>query len=136
MTAHDRLIVALDVPNIVQGLDLAQRIGDAASFYKIGLGMLTGGGLALATDALMRGEPGQARQELSVGGAEIGSFAGKIFDRFGIVVDLAGQLLEIVEDRAAAEETQTVRGRRRANPVDFIHGGVVCDPRGIGRIGQ
>jgi orotidine-5'-phosphate decarboxylase len=46
----DRLIVALDVPNIVQGLDLADRIGDAVSFYKIGLGMLTGGGLALANE--------------------------------------------------------------------------------------
>lgn len=46
----DRLIVALDVPNIVQGLDLAGRIGDAVSFYKIGLGMLTGGGLALANE--------------------------------------------------------------------------------------
>ena len=44
----DRLIVALDVPNLVQGLDLARRLGDAVSFYKIGLGMLTGGGLALA----------------------------------------------------------------------------------------
>lgn len=48
--ADDRLIVALDVPNIVQGLDLADRIGDAVSFYKIGLGMLTGGGLALANE--------------------------------------------------------------------------------------
>ncbi len=46
----NRLIVALDVPNIVQGLDLATRIGDAASFYKIGLGMLTGGGFALANE--------------------------------------------------------------------------------------
>lgn len=46
----DRLIVALDVPNIVQGLDLVRRIGDAASFYKIGLGMLTGGGFALANE--------------------------------------------------------------------------------------
>mgnify|MGYP003379473146 CR=1 FL=1 len=45
----DRLIVALDVPNVLQGLELAGRIGDAVSFYKIGLGMLTGGGLALAT---------------------------------------------------------------------------------------
>ena len=44
----DRLIVALDVPNVVQGLDLAARIGDACGFYKIGLGMLTGGGFALA----------------------------------------------------------------------------------------
>ena len=48
--SDDRLIVALDVPNIVQGLDLAARIGDAVSFYKIGLGMLTGGGLALANE--------------------------------------------------------------------------------------
>lgn len=46
----DRLIVALDVPNAVAGLDLADRLGDAVSFYKIGLGMLTGGGLALARE--------------------------------------------------------------------------------------
>jgi len=46
----DRLIVALDVPNVVQGLALAGRIGKAVSFYKIGLGMLTGGGLALANE--------------------------------------------------------------------------------------
>ncbi len=48
--SDDRLIVALDVPNIVQALDLTARIGDAVSFYKIGLGMLTGGGLALANE--------------------------------------------------------------------------------------
>lgn len=46
----DRLIVALDVPNAVAGLDLAGKLGDAVSFYKIGLGMLTGGGLALANE--------------------------------------------------------------------------------------
>ena len=46
----DRLIVALDVPNVVQGLQLAERMGKAVSFYKIGLGMLTGGGLALANE--------------------------------------------------------------------------------------
>ncbi|MBL9056634.1 MAG: orotidine-5'-phosphate decarboxylase [Rhodobacteraceae bacterium] len=50
LTADDRLIVALDVPNVVQGLELAARIGDAVSFYKIGLGMLTGGGFALANE--------------------------------------------------------------------------------------
>ena len=48
--SDDRLIVALDVPNVVQGLALADRIGEAASFYKIGLGMLTGGGFALANE--------------------------------------------------------------------------------------
>ena len=44
----ERLIVALDVPNAVEGLSLAQRLGNSVSFYKIGLGMLTGGGLGLA----------------------------------------------------------------------------------------
>ncbi|WP_420013028.1 orotidine-5'-phosphate decarboxylase [Tateyamaria sp.] len=48
--ADDRLIVALDVPNAIAGLDLAQKLGDSVSFYKIGLGMLTGGGLALANE--------------------------------------------------------------------------------------
>ncbi|MCX8507606.1 MAG: orotidine-5'-phosphate decarboxylase [Rhodobacteraceae bacterium] len=48
MSADDRLIVALDVPNALAGLKLAETLGDAVSFYKIGLGMLTGGGLALA----------------------------------------------------------------------------------------
>ncbi len=48
--SDDRLIVALDVPNALAGLNLAGQIGDAVSFYKIGLGMLTGGGLALANE--------------------------------------------------------------------------------------
>jgi orotidine-5'-phosphate decarboxylase len=48
MMPDDRLIVALDVPDPLAGLALAGRIGDAVSFYKIGLGMLTSGGLALA----------------------------------------------------------------------------------------
>ncbi len=48
--SDDRLIVALDVPNALQGLAMAERLGEAVSFYKIGLGMLTGGGLALANE--------------------------------------------------------------------------------------
>ena len=43
MTADDRLIVALDVPNLLQGQELVDQIGDAVSFYKIGLGMLSSG---------------------------------------------------------------------------------------------
>ncbi|MEO1398680.1 MAG: orotidine-5'-phosphate decarboxylase [Pseudomonadota bacterium] len=46
----DRLIVALDVPNALAGLSMAERLGESVSFYKIGLGMLTGGGLALANE--------------------------------------------------------------------------------------
>lgn len=48
--SDDRLIVALDVPNALAGLQMADRLGDTVSFYKIGLGMLTGGGLALANE--------------------------------------------------------------------------------------
>ncbi|HHS89176.1 MAG TPA: orotidine-5'-phosphate decarboxylase, partial [Rhodobacteraceae bacterium] len=48
--SSDKLIVALDVSNAHDGLELARAIGDAVSFYKIGLGMLTGGGLALANE--------------------------------------------------------------------------------------
>lgn len=48
--SDDRLIVALDVPNALMGLELAKTLGDTVSFYKIGLGMLTGGGLALANE--------------------------------------------------------------------------------------
>jgi len=48
--SDDRLIVAMDVPDALAGLELAGKLGDAVSFYKIGLGMLTGGGLALANE--------------------------------------------------------------------------------------
>ena len=48
----DRLIVALDVPNAHAALEMTQQIGDAVNFYKIGLGMLTTGGLALANELI------------------------------------------------------------------------------------
>lgn len=48
--SDDRLIVALDVPNALAGLKLVEQLGEDVSFYKIGLGMLTGGGLALANE--------------------------------------------------------------------------------------
>lgn len=53
----DRLIVALDpprVPHAVAGEMLVDQLGDAVSFYKIGLGMLTTGGLALAMELKKR----------------------------------------------------------------------------------
>ena len=48
--SDDRLIVALDLPNLIQAMALVDRLGDSVSFFKIGLGMLTGGGLALANE--------------------------------------------------------------------------------------
>ncbi|WP_112321271.1 orotidine-5'-phosphate decarboxylase [Oceanibium sediminis] len=52
----DRLIVALDLPNALSALELVQKLGDEVSFYKIGLGMLTGGGLALADELKTMGK--------------------------------------------------------------------------------
>lgn len=46
----DRLIVGLDVPHAPAALDLVERLGSRAVFYKIGLGMLTTGGLAVANE--------------------------------------------------------------------------------------
>ena len=40
----------MDVADAISALKLAQQLGDAVSFYKIGLGMLTTGGLALANE--------------------------------------------------------------------------------------
>ena len=56
MTADHRLIVALDVPNAVAGQELTEQLGDSVGFYKIGLGMLTGGGLALANELKSQGK--------------------------------------------------------------------------------
>lgn len=46
----DRLIVALDLPDALQALRLVDHLDDTVGFYKIGLGLLTGGGLALADE--------------------------------------------------------------------------------------
>ncbi len=52
----DRLIVGLDLPDALQCLELARRLGDTVGFYKIGLGLLTGGGLAVAGELMDEGK--------------------------------------------------------------------------------
>src|SRR5207237_6778384 len=47
-TADRRLILALDVPNRGEAQALVERLGDAVSFYKIGLQLLATEGMALA----------------------------------------------------------------------------------------
>lgn len=48
-----RLIIALDRPDALQNLQLVESLGPG--FYKIGLGLLTGGGLALADELKQAG---------------------------------------------------------------------------------
>jgi len=54
--SDDRLIVALDLPNALAAGDLVETLGDSVGFYKIGLGMLTGGGLGLASELKDQGK--------------------------------------------------------------------------------
>jgi orotidine-5'-phosphate decarboxylase len=48
--ARDRLIVALDVESVDAARALVATLGDAVSFYKIGMELAYGGGLALAQE--------------------------------------------------------------------------------------
>ena len=52
---RDRLIVALDLPGVPEAEALIDRIGDAATFYKIGYRLGYAGGLALAERLAARG---------------------------------------------------------------------------------
>ena len=48
--ADPRLIVALDLPTVAQAKALSDQIGDAVSFYKIGLQLFASGGMGLASE--------------------------------------------------------------------------------------
>jgi orotidine-5'-phosphate decarboxylase len=48
--ASDRLIVALDLPDVASARDMVATLGDAVSFYKIGMELAYGGGLALVEE--------------------------------------------------------------------------------------
>jgi len=47
---RDRLIVALDTPDVGEARRLVERIGDSAVFYKIGMELAYGGGLPLVAE--------------------------------------------------------------------------------------
>ena len=53
---RDRLIVALDLPDVTAAERLVERIGDAATFYKIGYRLGYAGGLAFAERLARQGK--------------------------------------------------------------------------------
>ncbi len=55
-TARERLIVALDLPNVAEAEAMVAALGDSVSFYKIGLELAFVGGLPLARDLIRRGK--------------------------------------------------------------------------------
>ena len=52
---RDRLIVALDVPNVEEAKTLIDRLGESVGVYKIGLELLFSGGFALAQELARQG---------------------------------------------------------------------------------
>jgi orotidine-5'-phosphate decarboxylase len=48
MDARDRLIVALDVPTVAEAEAMVARLGDAVTFYKVGMQLQFAGGLPFA----------------------------------------------------------------------------------------
>lgn len=54
--ARDKLIVALDLPNVAAAEKMVAQLGDAVSFYKIGMELTYGGGLGLAGDLVKAGK--------------------------------------------------------------------------------
>ena len=56
MTARDRLFVALDFANASAARTLVRQLSDGVSHYKIGLELLFGGGLALASELKSQGK--------------------------------------------------------------------------------
>ena len=47
---NEKLIVALDVPDVAQAREMVARLGASVSFYKIGMELAYGGGLALVEE--------------------------------------------------------------------------------------
>ena len=56
MTADPRLIVPLDLPTVNEARDMVERLGDAVSFYKIGLELLASDGMTLARELKASGK--------------------------------------------------------------------------------
>jgi orotidine-5'-phosphate decarboxylase len=55
-TPRDRLIVALDLPSVDAAEAMAERLGDAVTFYKIGYQLLFAGGLPFAESLVRAGK--------------------------------------------------------------------------------
>lgn len=56
MTADARLIVPLDLPSTDEARAMVKRLGDAVSFYKVGLELLASDGMALAAELKGQGK--------------------------------------------------------------------------------
>ncbi|MCB1498034.1 MAG: orotidine 5'-phosphate decarboxylase, partial [Bauldia sp.] len=56
MPARDRLIVALDVPDVATAESLVTTLGDSVGFYKVGLQLIFAGGIDFARNLVAAGK--------------------------------------------------------------------------------
>ena len=56
LAPRERLIVALDLPDVTEARRLVERIGDSAVFYKVGMELAYGGGLPLVSELAAAGK--------------------------------------------------------------------------------
>lgn len=56
ITPRERLIVALDVPNVDRAREMVGRLGDSVSFYKVGMQLQFAGGIAFAGELIAGGK--------------------------------------------------------------------------------
>jgi orotidine-5'-phosphate decarboxylase len=56
LAPRDRLIVALDIPEVSNARGLVETIGESAGFYKIGMELAYGGGLPLVSELVSAGK--------------------------------------------------------------------------------
>jgi orotidine-5'-phosphate decarboxylase len=56
MNVKEKLIVALDLPDVAQARDMIARLDDSVCFYKIGMELAYGGGLALVEELSRAGK--------------------------------------------------------------------------------
>jgi orotidine-5'-phosphate decarboxylase len=56
LAPRDRLIVAIDIPDVREARRLVERIGDSAVFYKVGMELAYGGGLPLVSELAAAGK--------------------------------------------------------------------------------
>ena len=56
LSPRDRLIVALDIPEVGEARGLVETIGESAVFYKIGMELAYGGGLPLVSELAAAGK--------------------------------------------------------------------------------
>jgi orotidine-5'-phosphate decarboxylase len=103
--ADPRLIVALDLPTRAEAEALVERLGDAVSFYKIGLQLLAGGGMAMAADLKARGRDVFLDWKLHDIGATVEKAAAAIAEQ------QAGDLLTVhAQPQVLAAAVRGVRG--------------------------